>query len=329
MKPTFHAGLINGPFEDPCVYVGILREKRALLFDIGSIGRLGAGNLLKVTDVFVTHTHIDHFIGFDTLLRIVLHREAPLHFYGPENIIRCVEGKLRGYTWNLIREYPLKIEVFEVRGGGLAHASFHAEHSFERCDHPDAEFSGTLVGTSFFTVKGLPLFHQIPVMAYLLEEEFHININKAALSERGLPVGPWLSDLKRAIREEAPGDTAFEVAGMRLALRDLMQIVSLTRGQKVAYVTDIAPTEENREKVVPFIRGADQLFCEAYFLERDGDRARERHHLTAALAGKIAREAEVGHLELMHFSPKYRHCEDEIHEEAMREFRGGKECYDR
>ncbi|MBZ0157411.1 MAG: ribonuclease Z [Alphaproteobacteria bacterium] len=323
MKPTFHAGLINGPFEDPCVYVGIIRERRALLFDIGSIGRLGAGNLMKVTDVFVTHTHIDHFIGFDTLLRVVLHRESPLRLYGPENIIRCVEGKLRGYTWNLIREYPLKIEVFEVRGPGLAHASFHAEHSFERRDHPITEFSGTLVSTSFFTVRGLQLSHQIPVMAYLLEEEFHININKAALTERGLPVGPWLSDLKRAIREGAPGETTFEVAGMRLALRDLMQIVSLTRGQKVAYVTDIAPTEENREKVIPFIRGADQLFCEAYFLERDSDRARERHHLTAALAGRIAREAEVAHLELMHFSPKYRYNEGEIHQEAMREFRGG------
>ncbi|HDH01742.1 MAG TPA: ribonuclease Z, partial [Nitrospirae bacterium] len=72
MKPTFHHRTVNGPFEDPVVYLRLLREKRALLFDAGDIGRLSAGEIHKITDVFVTHTHIDHFIGFDRLLRVIL-----------------------------------------------------------------------------------------------------------------------------------------------------------------------------------------------------------------------------------------------------------------
>ncbi len=83
MKPTFIHSLVNGPFEDPSLFVRIMREKRAFLFDIGNISRLGPGDLQKITDVFVTHTHIDHFIGFDILVRALLRREIPLRVYGP------------------------------------------------------------------------------------------------------------------------------------------------------------------------------------------------------------------------------------------------------
>jgi ribonuclease Z len=157
-------------------------------------------------------------------------------------------------------------------------------------------------------------------MAYSLEEEFHININKALLTEKELPVGPWLSDLKKAIREGSSDDTIFKVDNRTLNLKELRDIATITKGQKVSYVMDVAPTNENMRKIIPFVKGSDILFCEAYFLEKDRDRAEERHHLTAAIAGKIAREADVGSLEIMHFSPKYRHNVDELYNEAMREF---------
>ncbi len=322
MKPTFHASAVNGPFEDPCVFVRIMRESRALLFDLGYIGKLGAGNLMKVSDIFVTHTHIDHFIGFDTLLRGILRRDTPLRIFGPESIIGCVEGKLKGYTWNLIRDYPVEIETFGIGETRISHASFHAGNSFQRVDNPQLPFSGTLLQNSFFTVRGLMLSHQIPVMAYSLEEEFHININKAALADMELPVGPWLSVFKKAIRQNTPEEATFTIDGRQRSMKELMPIATITRGQKISYVTDISPSEENLGKVIPFVSGSDLLFCEAYFLEKDKDRAHERHHLTASLAGKIAREAQVGNLEVIHFSPKYRHCGDELYQEAMREFRG-------
>jgi ribonuclease Z len=316
MKPTFHASLVNPPFEDPLVYVRITREKRALLFDLGDMSCLDVGHLLKVSDVFVTHMHIDHFIGFDRLMRVSLRRDAPLHIYGPAHITDCVEGKLRGYTWNLIESYPLRLEVHEIGEEGIVHTSFHAEQSFRRTEHPERSSGERIVRDPLFTVKGLILSHPIPVMAYSLEEEYHINVNKAALDDGGLPVGPWLTDLKRAIRGRLPGETAFSVAGRTCRLDELMHIVTVTRGQKISYVTDVSPTEENVGKIIPFITGSDTLFCEAYFLERDRDRAEERNHLTAAMAGRMARQAGVGSLQLMHFSPKYRGCAEEIYREA-------------
>jgi len=322
MKPSFHARPVNGPFEDPCVYVRIVREKRALLFDLGYMGRLELGNLLKITDVFVTHMHMDHFAGFDTDLRGVLKRDIPLRIFGPENIIQCVEGKLNGYTWNLIKDYPLKIDVFEINEDSISHAGFYAENSFRKATHPTMIFDGIIKKEPLFKIQGVLLSHQIPVMAYSLEEEFHININKDLLTEKELPVGPWLSDLKKAIREGSSDDTIFEVDNKTLSLKDLKEVATITKGQKISYVMDMSPADENMEKIIPFVRGSDILFCEAYFLEKDRDRAEERHHLTAAIAGRIAREANVGSLEIMHFSPKYRHCADELCNEAMREFKG-------
>lgn len=342
MKPTFHAAPVNGPFEDPALYISVAREGRALLMDSGDISSLSAGNLMKLTDVFVTHTHMDHFIGFDTILRSVLHRGLPLRVYGPENIIQCVQGKLKGYAWNLIREYPTKIDVVSVSGNLLTRAGFYAENGFQRQDGPVSEFDGILLQEPQLTVRGLQLSHGIPVMAYTVEEEYHLNINKDALLRMGLPVGPWLSEFKTAVRKAyipkstdqtwslVPRDGATDQAfkpegpdGKEFALKDLMPVVTASRGQKIAYVMDTAPTDENFSRLVPFIKASDTLFCEAYYLDKDADLALKRSHLTAAMAGRLAREAGAGDLKALHISPKYRDNPEEPMLEAMREFTGG------
>jgi ribonuclease Z len=69
-------------------------------------------------------------------------------------------------------------------------------------------------------------------------------------------------------------------------------------------------------------RGADVLFIEACFLEKDRERAAEKYHLTAWQAGRLARLAGVKRFVLFHYSPKYRGQEECFEEEAMRAFRG-------
>lgn len=320
MKPTFIHSLVNDPFEDPSLFIRIMRERRALLFDIGNISRLSPGDLQKITDVFVTHTHIDHFIGFDTLIRALLRRERALRVYGPSNITDCVEGKLRGYTWNLIRDYPLKIEVLSIKGEKVVCSDFAAERSFERRENDISEFNGTVLKDPLFVVKALQLDHEVPCLAFSVEEDFHININKESLREKDLPVGPWLSELKKAIREKKPGDTEFVIGHRRHSLDEMIAIVKISEGQKISYVTDVSITEANIGKITEFVRGSDTFYCEAYFLDRDMDRALQRFHLTAKITGRIARQAGVKHLVAMHFSPKYRNTPDSPGDEALKEF---------
>ncbi len=79
---------------------------------------------------------------------------------------------------------------------------------------------------------------------------------------------------------------------------------------------DIAPTEENIKKIVEFVKDSDVLFCEAYFLNKDMERAIERNHLTASLTGKIAKEAGVKEVVILHISPKYIENSEEVYREV-------------
>jgi ribonuclease Z len=277
MKPSFHARLLNGPFDDPGLYIRILREGRAFMFDLGFTTSLSSRDILKITDIFVSHTHVDHFIGFDNILRICLKKANPLKLYGPEGFIDCIEGKLKSYTWNLIGDYPLVIEVSEVNEKLINKVIFKAENSFKREDLGWSYFRGTLIQDSSFKVSTAILDHQVPCLAFSLEEAFHINIDKAKLGGLNLPVGKWLKELKTAIRENKH-DSVFTIEGKTFTFSELR-------------------------------------------LEKDKDRAIDRYHLTAKNAGRIAREAEVGRLEVFHFSPRYKNDPASLIQEAEEQFR--------
>ncbi len=320
MKPSFYPRLLNSPFEDPGLYVRFLREGRALLFDLGSTTSLSARDILKINSIFVSHTHIDHFIGFDHILRLHLRREGPLRLYGPEGILRHIDGKLRSYSWNLIGDYPLIIEVSEVREKVIEKAVFKAENSFKREDRDSEFFEGVIIKDSFFNISAAVLDHQIPCLAFSIEEDYHINIDKAKLHNLNLPVGPWLGDFKNAIRKNI-SDSFFRIEGREFTFSELRDIATITRGQKISYIVDVLGNDENTRKMIDLVKNSDILFIEAYFLDRDKDRAKERYHLTAKEAGRIAKEADVRNLTVFHFSPKYTDIPEEIIKEAEEEFK--------
>src|SRR5260370_3202799 len=101
MRPLLHPTLVNGRSGDPAVYVETLFEKRAILFDRGDIARLSPRKVHRLDRVFVSHAHLDHFIGFDRLLRILVGREKSVALYGPSGFIDHVHHKLQAYLWNL------------------------------------------------------------------------------------------------------------------------------------------------------------------------------------------------------------------------------------
>ena len=77
---------------------------------------------------------MDHFAGFDQLLRLLLGREKAVGVYGPTGLINAVEHKLRAYTWNLIEGYGgnLTFRAKEIDTvGRLTSAQFSSRTRFE------------------------------------------------------------------------------------------------------------------------------------------------------------------------------------------------------
>ncbi len=113
MRPLFHPSLVNGRYGDPAVYVETLFEKRGLLFDLGEIVSFPPRKIQRIDQIFVSHAHIDHFVGFDHLLRLLVGREKSVHLYGPLGLAEHVYHKLQGYRWNLVEGYRFDL-VFLV-----------------------------------------------------------------------------------------------------------------------------------------------------------------------------------------------------------------------
>jgi ribonuclease Z len=335
MRPIFQPRLVNGPFGDPALLVDVLFEGRAVLFDLGDIAALPPRKLLRTGHVFVSHAHMDHFFGFDRLLRVCLGRQRPLALYGPARFIGQVEHKLAAFTWNLVENYAadLSLTVHEVSGDGrVRRAQFNSRERFARRDLDSAPMEGdSLFAEPGFAVRCAVLDHRTPCLAFAVQEAMHVNVWRNRLEELGVRPGPWLRDVKHAVLAGAPDDTAFTAAA---AGDDVGKVTTLTLGllreralrlvpgQKIAYVTDAAFHEENVRRIVNLAAGSDLLFIECTFLEADAPEAARKAHLTARQAGSIAREAGVAMLVPFHFSPRYGGREAELRAEARAAFGG-------
>ena len=314
--------LVNGPFDDPALYVDFRFGRRAILFDLGEVSALSSRELLRVSHVFVSHTHLDHFAGFDLLLRLCLHRAEPLHLFGPAGFADRVAQKLGGYTWNLLDQNSpdFVMTASEFSDGGIARtAAFRAREAFRRQEiEPPALPSGLLLREEEFCIDAAILDHGIPCLAFALQERVRVNVWKEGLATLTLPVGPWLNVAKAAARRGEPDDFSVDVPGGILTLGHLKErALRIAPGQRLVYVTDAAGHDANVEKIVALARGANQLFIEAAFLHEDEALARQNHHLTAAMAGRVAREAGAARVTPFHFSARYLDREEDLRREVL------------
>lgn len=332
MRPLLHPRLVNGRSGDPALYVETLFERRAILFDLGDIAALSPRKVLRLEHVFVSHTHIDHFVGFDRLLRLLVGREIKISLHGPEGFIDHVGHKLHAYRWNLVDRYPsdLIFVVTEIESSLATRiARFRLKNAFSpEVIGADRLVDGVVHSEPTFRISTAILEHRTPCLGFAIEEAVHVNVWKNRLAELGLPVGPWLRELKRAVIDNEADDHLIRIGSpaapdvRELPLGALRSALTVTPGQKIGYVTDAADTTANREAIIGLVRNADVLFIEAAFTQADAALAAERAHLTTTAAGWIAREAQVRQVEAFHFSSRYGGDEARLLNEVMAAFAG-------
>jgi ribonuclease Z len=327
--------LVNGSAGDPCVYIHVPSTRENAMLDCGLNVSVPVGKLLRVADVFISHTHIDHMIGFDWVVRANLTHDKVLHVYGPEPLTEQVRSRLRGYTWNLDTRGWVTIACHEIGGDAITTTVLPCETWFDPVEPPQTQpLEENLIPHARLQVRFARLEHRVVSLAYSLQAPPRMNVDAEAVAAAGLSPGPWLRELKRRTAEAlrssqhdgppqvaVPDDDTIEVDGRALPTQQLIrELLTVRDGFKLVYVTDTIYAPETRERIVELARKADVLLCEAVFSAQDADTARSTYHLTARQAGELAADAQVAELVLFHFSGRYADDYGALVREAQEQF---------
>ena len=318
--------LVNSPFADPGLLVSFLFRPRAILFDLGDVTEVPARELARVTHAFVSHRHMDHFAGFDRVLRLRLNRADTLRIVGPPGMTEGVRAKLDGYSWNLLdatsTDFAILVADFEGERLG-PWTAFRARDAFRPTDAGPSDLPpGLVLSEDDLRIEAATLDHGLPCLGFALQERARVNVRPDGLATLGLTPGPWLQAAKSAVRRDDPDDAPVDLPdGRRIPLGALREAAFRTApGQRLAYVTDAGFTPGNAERIVGLARDAHHLYIEAAFLQEDEPLAAARRHLTARQAGTLAREAGARRMTTFHHSPRYLDRPFALREEAEAAF---------
>ncbi|MEA3274190.1 MAG: MBL fold metallo-hydrolase [Pseudomonadota bacterium] len=317
---TASALLLNGVFGDPLLHIRLRQSGRSLLFDLGDNARLPARIAHQVSDVFISHAHMDHIGGFLWFLRSRIGETSLCRLYGPPGLADHICAFIDAIRWDRIGDRGPRFEIHELHGDRVLRFLVQTGAGRERQGEVSVK-QGTLLEEAGFRVRSVILDHGIPVLAFAFEVAPSIRISKSGLKESGLADGAWLGVLKRQL---LAGDALKRIrlpdGRMAVAAEVAEDLVERQPQRRLVYGTDLADTAENRRRLVALARGADVLICEAGFTQADAMQAKRTGHLTARACGEIAAAAGVGRLVPFHFSHRYEKEPDLIYEEVEAAF---------
>jgi ribonuclease Z len=93
LEPTFFAGL----FDDPLLLVRVRPSGRALLFDCGKMHHLAKRVYTSIDAIFISHAHMDHFMGMDSVIRHSHASPRTVDIFGPLGLSEKMAHKFACY----------------------------------------------------------------------------------------------------------------------------------------------------------------------------------------------------------------------------------------
>lgn len=316
------AKVVNDLMQDPLLYIEFEDIPDRILFDCGYMFGLTLREIQKISSVFVSHTHFDHFMGFDHLLRMCIEQDRTVEFYGPAGFINQIVGKLAGYSWNLCENLGLNFKCFEIAPPFIKSTLLKAKNAFKIENIEEKEFESCIKKGKGYSVHTAIMDHKIPSLAFSIKEDDYLKVNSTLFEKFSIKPGPWLGSLIKKVenKEELSENIEFE-NGISYTEEFLAEnLLYLEKGKKVSYIVDTAFTENTFKDGVELIKDSDELYCECAFLNSDIEKAHNTFHLTASQAGKFANHGHVKKLFPIHLSKRYNGIYRDIFEEAMNEF---------
>ena len=279
-----------------------------LLFDCGEniLKDLDLRTIQSIDYLFISHFHIDHISGFDYFFRRNYDRiKKPVYIYGPEDTVKIIQNRLRGFKWNLIKGVPGQWYVTEANEKVSSTFLFKTSEGYSvKHRAGNKKFNGIIIDNRDFSVKVAFLNHIIPSAAYFVKEKPYLNINKKSLEKLGFKPGPWLEkvrDLTISDSDEIEiGNKFYKIKSLREKLLEKKE------GQSLGYLTDFIYGKETIARIRKTFKQCDTMICESQYLSSEKEFAKKNYHLTAKQAAQIAKAINARKLILFHISDRYR-----------------------
>ncbi len=318
LNPTFYAGLLD----DPLLLVRLNPANGSVLFDCGQMDHIAKRVLKSVRTLFISHAHMDHFIGIDSFVRSVLVTNRTFRIYGPPGIARKLSSKMEGYDWNLVEDFFCRFDITEVHADKLV--AFHLDGAKEfklfMLDERK-RFDRTIYEDNLIWVEGELCEHKLPVIVFKLSEKPSFQVDNDRLEKAGLKKGPWLAELKNWFHQQRESeDLALEIETLdsgTIIFKDPDQLYQSIRKEStiysIGYITDIGFTESNLRTVYEMFNDVTLLFCECTFLKEHQSRARESFHLCTDDLNRIIATINPRFFVPMHLSKTYINQSEEMY----------------
>ncbi len=168
------------------------------------------------------------------------------------------------------------------------------------------EVFGKFFENKDFYLSAERMEHGSSCNAYSFVMKDKLKIDKSKLKKFKIPSGKHLSEISQG------RDIVFE--GKKFKAKDL---VYSEKGKKVSYVVDTLMNS----RIQDFVDRSDVFICEGTFSKEEEAMAREKKHLTFEQAGKIAKDAKVGKLFLVHIGQRYSRCMKEVEKSVKKIFK--------
>jgi ribonuclease Z len=300
--------LVNGSTGDPVLYVDTPGRDNAILFDAGDNSALSMGELADLDAVFISHHHVDHFIGLDRIVRANLDRDKTLQIFGPEQTIQKVYDRIRSYEYQFFPFQKIVLRVHEILPETIRTALLECTQRFPEPAILETPRAGRVVyENSDARVEAVHVDHTVTCLAYALVEKEASSIDLDKVQAQGLIPGSWLDELKSRLESSGSLDAPFTLPnGDVHALRDIQgQLFSRTPGARIAFVTDTAWSVAVRPKLQELCRGAWRLYCDCFYAREQAAQAAKHRHMTTDDAAELAKSASVDQIVLIHFAARY------------------------
>lgn len=295
----FKAEIKSERYEDICILIKVENHSYNYLCECGEAKKLGVKECQDTKAIFISHTHIDHFVNFDTVLRHQLGTQRQVVIVGPTGIIEQVQNRIKSYCWNLIEEGAISYEVREILDD-TRYRSVELNPPLWEQENEREVSSDCVFREATFKVEYQVLDHKTSSVSYLFKADDKTKI----LLRPELKGGKWVAQLKQAY-QDSDAEMKIEVGGQTYKAKELFDMITVEKGKSLGVIMDHAANASNHSLIKKRFMDCDEVYIECFYKDEDKEFAIKNYHSYASQSGRIMKECKVRKAIPVHFSRKY------------------------